>query len=86
MDICNDGFRYVLVIFSSKLLTCIFLFGGEFSPSELFVQSPNNMYVTFLALATMCKAIDLFHIVISLSLAARYLARFRVTSQAWGKL
>ena len=29
--------------------------------------------------------IDLFHIVISLSLAARYLARFRVTSQAWGK-
>ena len=30
--------------------------------------------------------IDLFHIVISLSLAARYLARFRVTSQAWGKL
>ena len=32
------------------------------------------------------KVIDLFHIVISLSLAARYLARFRVTSQAWGKL
>ena len=29
---------------------------------------------------------SLFHIVISLSLAARYLARFRVTSQAWGKL
>ena len=32
------------------------------------------------------QTIDLFHIVISLSLAARYLARFRVTSQAWGKL
>ena len=30
--------------------------------------------------------IDLFHIVISLRLAARYLARFPVTSQAWGKL
>ena len=32
------------------------------------------------------QIIDLFHIVISLSLAARYLARFRVTSQTWGKL
>ena len=30
--------------------------------------------------------IDLFHIIISLSLEARYLARFRVTSHAWGKL
>ena len=30
--------------------------------------------------------IDPFHIVISLSLEARYLARFRVTSHAWGKL
>ena len=30
--------------------------------------------------------IDLFHIVISLSLEARYLARFRVTSHPWGKL
>ena len=29
---------------------------------------------------------DLFHIVISLGLEARYLARFRVTSHAWGKL
>ena len=29
--------------------------------------------------------IDLFHIVISLSLAARYLARCRITSQTWGK-
>lgn len=59
MDICNDGFWYVLVIFSPKLLTCIFLFEGEFSPSALFVQSPNNMYVAFLALATMCKAVVL---------------------------
>ena len=32
------------------------------------------------------KGIDFFHIVIFLSLAARYLARFRVTSQTWGKL
>ena len=30
--------------------------------------------------------IDLFHIVISLSNEARCLARFRVTSRAWGKL
>ena len=32
------------------------------------------------------QIIDLFHIVISLSLEARYLARFRDSSQAWGKL
>ena len=31
-------------------------------------------------------AIDLFHIIISLSLTARYLASFRGTSQRWGKL
>ena len=30
--------------------------------------------------------IDLFHIVISLSLEARCVARFCVTSHAWGKL
>ena len=35
---------------------------------------------------TKIDKIDLFHSVISLSLGAQYLARFRVTSHAWGKL
>ena len=30
------------------------------------------------------EVIDLFHIVISLSLVARYLTRFRIISQTWG--
>ena len=33
-----------------------------------------------------CEAIDLYHIVSSLSLAARYLARFRVTLHTWDNL
>ena len=45
-----------------------FLLYAEFSPSALFVQSPNNMYVTFLALATMCKAIVLNDIYFALQI------------------
>ena len=34
-------------------------------------------------ICTLTDVIDLFHIVISLSLAARYLARFRVALHTW---